>query len=234
MELPSKILELIAFNTRPKIEEHLLIIMDNITHDEHLSQPLQTNINQIKIAATFLTGYNGIFNVTVKSNKFYFAKSISDEDGFIQNTIPPVAYEIESLNNEIERIIIDKQHYTESNYPFTIKPSFSTLGSVMEIATQGPVITFVPGDSIRDLLRFNKTRIYEEFVLSPNPVDVLAIGKVFLECDIAQGMIFKGESGIIHDFTMDVDPGNKYIEKFRGGVQWYMMESKDIISSVSN
>ena len=46
-------------------------------------------------------------------------------------------------------------------------------------------------------------------------------------------MIFKGKrSGIIHNFTMDVDPGYKYIEKFRGGVQWYLMESKDIISSI--
>ena len=32
---------------------------------------------------------------------------------------------------------------------------------------------------------------------------------------------------------MDVNPGYKYIEKFRGGVQWYMMESKDNISSFS-
>ena len=31
---------------------------------------------------------------------------------------------------------------------------------------------------------------------------------------------------------MDVDPGYKYIEKSRGGVQWYMMESKDNISSI--
>ena len=31
---------------------------------------------------------------------------------------------------------------------------------------------------------------------------------------------------------MDVDPGYKCIEKFRGGVQWYMMESKDVISSI--
>ena len=31
---------------------------------------------------------------------------------------------------------------------------------------------------------------------------------------------------------MDVDPGYKHIEKFRGGVQWLMMESKDIISSI--
>ena len=45
-------------------------------------------------------------------------------------------------------------------------------------------------------------------------------------------MIFQGKrSGIIHNFTMDVNPGYKNIEKFRGGVQWYMVESKDIISS---
>ena len=64
MEIPSKLLEQIAFNTRPKIEEHLLIVMGKSTHEEHLSQPLQTNIKQFKIAITFLSGYNGIFNVT--------------------------------------------------------------------------------------------------------------------------------------------------------------------------
>ena len=31
---------------------------------------------------------------------------------------------------------------------------------------------------------------------------------------------------------MDVDPGYKHIGKIRGGLQWYMMESIDIISSV--
>ena len=55
MESPSKLLEQIAFNTRPKIEQHMLIVMDKTTHDEHLSQPLQTNIKEFKIAITFLT-----------------------------------------------------------------------------------------------------------------------------------------------------------------------------------
>ena len=32
---------------------------------------------------------------------------------------------------------------------------------------------------------------------------------------------------------MAVDPVYKYIEKFRGGVQWYMMENNDLISSNS-
>ena len=70
MELPSKLLEQIAFNTRHKIEEHMLLIMDKSTHEEHLFQPLQTNNKQFKIAVTFLSAYNGIFNVTNSNNKF--------------------------------------------------------------------------------------------------------------------------------------------------------------------
>ena len=38
MELPSKLLEQIAFNTRPKIEQHVLIVIDKSAHEENLSQ----------------------------------------------------------------------------------------------------------------------------------------------------------------------------------------------------
>ena len=167
--------------------------MDKRTHEEHRSQPLQTNNKQFKIAVTFLTGYNGIFNVTNSNNKFYFLKSFTDEDGYIQITISLGAFEIESLNNEIKRIISDERHYTEANYPFTTKPNFSTLGSIIEILTQGPVITFIPDDSIRNLLGFIKFRIYKEYNLSQNPVNILSFDNIFLECDIAQGMSFKGK-----------------------------------------
>ena len=192
MELPSKLLEQIAFNTRPKIEEHMLIVMNSSSHEEHLSQPLQTNNKQFKVGITFLSGYNGIFNVTTENNTFYFLKSIIDDD-HIKITIPPGAYEIESLNNEIKRVIIDQEYYTETNYPFNIKPNFSTLGSIIEISTQGPAITFAPDNSMGDLLGFNKTTIFEEYNLSPNPVDILSFDNIFLEFNIAKGMIFRGK-----------------------------------------
>ena len=160
-------------------------------------------------------------------------KLISDEDGCIQITIPPGAYEIESLNKEIKRMGIDEGHFGETNYQFTIKPNFSTLGSIIEISPQGPIISFMFDDSIRDLIMFNATTLYEEYYLSPHPVDILLFDNNSLECDIAQDMIFKGKrSGIIHNFTMDFDPGYKYIEKFHGGIQWYLIESKDIISNI--
>ena len=208
MELPSKLLEQITFNTRPKIGEHMLIVLDKSTHEGHLSQPLQTNNKQFKNAVTFLTGYNGISNVTSSNNKVYFIKSITDIDGYIQITIPPGACEIETLKYEIKRIIIEEGHYNETICPFTIKPNLSTLESIIEKSTEGARIIFVTKDSIRDLLGLNATTIKEDYNLSPNPVDVLTLDEIFLECDIAQGMIFKGRrSNIIHLWTMTVDPG---------------------------
>ena len=141
MELPSKILEQVAFNTRPKIEEHMLIVMDKSTHEEQLSQPLQTINKQFETAVTFLTGYKGIFKVT-DYNNVYFSKSISDEVGSIQKILPKGAYKIVSLNKEIKRNIIDQCQSTEPNYSFLFKPNFSTLRNIIEISSRGPVITF--------------------------------------------------------------------------------------------
>ena len=102
------------------------------------------------------------------------------------------------------------------NYPFKIKPNFSTLGSIIEIDVGiGRKIDFTPNDSIRDFLGFKPKVLQEEYILSDYPVDILSSDNIFLECDITQGMTFRGKrSGIIHTFTMDVDPGYKYIEKF--------------------
>ena len=92
--------------------------MDKSIHEGLLSQPLQTNNklkkylqkNKVKIGVTFLIGFNGIFIVTSKNNKIYIAKTISDEDGFIQLINRKGAYELESLNNKIKRIIVEEEH----------------------------------------------------------------------------------------------------------------------------
>ena len=47
-------------------------------------------------------------------------------------------------------------------------------------------------------------------------------------------MIFRGKrSRINRKFTMDVDPAYKSIEKIRRGVQGYMMDKEDFVSSIS-
>ena len=66
-----------------------------------------------------------------------------------------------------------------------------------------------------------------------NPVDILSFDNIFIECDIARGMIYRGkQSNNIHKWTMTVNPGYKYLERFAAGITWYMMESKDFIPSI--
>ena len=162
-------------------------------------------------------------------------KSITDKDGFVQTTIPPGVYKLEALDKELKRIIIVEYHFTEANYPFKIKPNFSILGSVNEISPQGPIISFMFDDSMRDFLRLNARTLYERYKLSTNPVDIISINKIFIETDIAKGTIFEGKrSGIIMNFMMSVSPGYKYVCRFEGGIQWYRMEPKDVISSISS
>ena len=55
-----------------------------------------------------------------------------------------------------------------------------------------------------------------------------------IESNIAQGMIFKGRRfRVIHNFTMTVNQGYKYIERFEGGISWYSINSIDVISSIN-
>ena len=67
-EFPSKNLEQLAFNTKPKIEELMLIFTNKSNHEELPSQPLEIKNEQFKIAGAFLIRYNGIFNVTNKED----------------------------------------------------------------------------------------------------------------------------------------------------------------------
>ena len=110
------------------------------------------------------------------------------------------------MNNEIKKIITEG-HLTEVDYPFTTKPIFSTLGSIIETSRQETLISFTPIESTPDLLGFIPSTIYKQYNLSPNPVDILSFDSLFHKIDIAQGLTFKGKrSRIIHNFTMDVDP----------------------------
>ena len=86
-----------------------------------------------------------------------------NDDDFNKIGIPKSAYETESLDKEIERIIIAEGYFPESNYQLAMKPKFSTTGSIIEKSPKrGIQISFVQNVSIRDLFGFKSGVIYEE------------------------------------------------------------------------
>ena len=76
LEISNMFLEQTTFKTSSKIEEHVLVVMDESTREEKISELLQTNNKQLIIAVNFLTGYNGAPNVTNENNNLYFATSV--------------------------------------------------------------------------------------------------------------------------------------------------------------
>ena len=181
MELNNKTLEQIAFNTRAKIEEHMLIVMDKSTREENLSEPLQTNNKQFTIAITFLTGYNGIFNITDKGNKLYY---ITPEKMIVDIVIPKGVYELEAIYLEIKRLMVLNGDSDDEIFPFTIKPNFSTQGSIIEIE-DGWEIDFTYAGTIGDILGFDASIVSGKYNLSDHPVDIISFDNIFVECDIA-------------------------------------------------
>ena len=91
------------------------MLLDNIIHEDFLSQPLQTVIKQFKIAVTLLTGDNGTSNVTCKKRKL-ISMSVFGGVEYIVITIPPGAYQLESLSTKNKRIMNDEGYTTEEDY----------------------------------------------------------------------------------------------------------------------
>ena len=180
MELPSKLSEQIVFNTALKFEEQILIVMEKSTHEEKLSEPLHTKCKQFKIAVTFLTVYNGTFNVTFRNDKFYLTRSINDDElGKIP--IAPGTYEYESLNSETKGNIIEEGQFTETNYTFTIESISSTLGSIIESPSKitASQFAFTTDDSIRDLFGIQTRHKARRNNLPAYPKKNLSIDDIF-------------------------------------------------------
>ena len=134
---------------------------------------------------------------------------------------PPGAYEIESPNIEIKRIIIEEGYFTDAKYPFTIKHIFSTLGSNIESSSNitGSQIAFTPDDIIGDILGITPVVLHEKYILSDYSVIILPFNKISIETNIVRVMIFKGRlTAILHNFTIDDDENYKYVENFAGGI----------------
>ena len=142
----------------------MLNALEKSPYDENLSQPLQTQNKQFKITIAYLTGYIGIFSVTFKNQKFILI-SVFEGVEYNVKTIPPSAYDLESLIKESKRCNTDEGYVTEKDYPFSIKPIFWFLGSIKEIKrSRGWQINFVPDDTLAQPLGFNLDLIHEEYI----------------------------------------------------------------------
>ena len=85
--------------------------------------------------------------------------SLTDKDGFVQTSVLPGTYEFEILNAEGKMFNIEAGLFSEADYPFTMKPKFSTLGFAIENCRQEELFSSIPDDIIGVFRGFNPDRI---------------------------------------------------------------------------
>ena len=107
-----------------------------------------------------------VFLIIQSKNKIEISRFEISEINVITCNIPPGVEEIESLNEEFKWTIIDKECITEEDFPFTIKPNYSTLHSITGIRpARGLQLSFVPDRTWRKLLAFKAKVIHDEWNL---------------------------------------------------------------------
>ena len=91
------------------------------------------------------------------------------------------------------------------------------MGSILVITPKRRwQISFVQYDFLREFLGLKPVVVHEGYNFRPDPVDILSFDNIFVETDIAKGMLFTGKrSGIFLKFTMDVEPGYRFLKNFR-------------------
>jgi hypothetical protein len=154
-----QLLKEIAINTGPK-EQYLINVKGNSSRIIERFNPLLQldKTKRYEMALFSLYTYYSFPNIDSTNNNFRY----SPDNGvtWFNMDIPEGSYEIEDINNYIQRLIKDNGHYdtTNSAYYIDIEPNNNTLKSVVNIEAPYKV-DFTTANSIRTVLGFN-SQIY--------------------------------------------------------------------------
>lgn len=172
-----------------------------------LYPPIQTQENgHHEIALVGLDMYHSIPNVTPSNNEFVY----EFRNELNRFHIPVGCYEIESLNNYIQKECVKRNH----SELFEIKANPNTLKCIIVIKDPDVKIDFNRKNSLRTLLGFGKTTVetmgeHE----SPDIVKILSVNTILVLCDIIEGSYVNDtQSPVLYTFFPNVPPGYKIVE----------------------
>ena len=131
---------------------------------------------------------------------------------------PPIKFSDQTIlktrskTDENKLMVMDKSTHEE----FLHQP-LQTINKQFKIA-----VSFLTGYNGIIRVTSKKDKFYlttSNIMFQPNPLEILSFVDTFLENYIAQGMTFRGKrTEKINNWTMNVNPGYKYVECFKGEV----------------
>lgn len=162
--------------------------------------PLQMDEGEWEIGLVDLTTFNSIPNIeTGLNDKFiYGGKEIIIDEG---------SYEI----SNIEAFILQYLKENDPTVSFSLKANNNTLKAEISCSEE---IDFQATRTIGPMLGFSQLKLAANGKhVSDQPVDILRVSSVRVECNIVRGAFDNGREGhILHEFYLTVAPGYKVVE----------------------
>lgn len=181
-----------------------------------ISPPIQLNKNkQYEAALLSVDTYNSIPNITDENNKFTY----SNDKGINWKTLTlsTGSYELQAINDEIQRqMIVNEDYDHEKNECYiTISAHTSELKSIINITNESYLIDFTKENSIGSTLGFSSSQIEYGYTKSEKIVNITKVNKVLIKTNIISGSYVNGsQSPVIYSFNPNkVSPGYKIDER---------------------
>jgi len=108
--------------------------------------------------------------------KIIFKYSIDAGATWNTITLTTGSYEIDTINSEINRLMTVNGD--------TISANTITLGSVVDIKPAATKVDSTVANSLASLLGFGSVVLTTGYYVSPNPVDIITINQILVNCDI--------------------------------------------------
>lgn len=161
----------------------------------------------------YFSVFNGIPNVTSNNNVFIYGENNS------QIQIPNGSYDLQDI-----------YEYINNNIDCELKIESNCNTSTISIFC-AKSIDFRAPKSIGRILGFRKEILEaNKWHVSVNPVNILPVTVIRIECDLVQGSYNDGiSSHIIYEFIPNVSPGYRFIEKAINAI-YFPIKNKNIAS----
>lgn len=191
-----------------------LTISGNQSMLETFFQPPLNLEGRYECGLLYFSVFNTIPNINDTNNIFSYGE-VND-----QIKIPRGSYDLHDICEYLKHNVKDCELKLESNintstcYLFCTKP-----------------INFDVNNSVGNLLGFPGTKLEaNKWHASTNPMDILPVSLIRIECDLVHGSYTNGKSShIIYEFIPDVPPSFRFLEKPKN-IIYYPITNSNISS----
>lgn len=210
--MQEELLQTIVENTSQKDSFQIIVSDDSTIFKTKFNPPIQLNKKKsYEMSLVNLETYYSIPNISSKNNTFKYSPDGGANWSTI--TIPTGSYDIEDINDVIQREMKANGHWDAANeeYYVSISANPNTLKAILNVENNYQV-NFKHGNSLRKLLGFG-SKIYSASQESERVVDILSINSILVNTNITSGSYVNGTNKpTIYSFFPNVSPGHKIVE----------------------